>query len=178
MPTEGGFYDKLAAEMKTLTILRHAKSSWKNEGQPDYDRPLSRRGEENAPMMAARITEAGIRPSLIMSSPAARAWATAKLVARAISYPIEFLQREDRLYLAALDKLLDVMAEQDAAFNSIVLIGHNPGLTEFANYLLPGVTDSIPTCGIVSFAIETGDWDLRQRNPAELLLYDFPKRAL
>lgn len=163
--------------IKTLTILRHAKSSWK-EGLPDYERPLSRRGEENAPMMAARITDAGIRPSLIMSSPALRAWTTAKLVARAISYPTEFLHRDDRLYLADLDKLLDVMLEQDAGFNSIVLIGHNPGLTELANYLLPGVTDNIPTCGLVSLAIETDDWNLREAKNVELLLYDYPKRPL
>jgi phosphohistidine phosphatase len=161
--------------MKTLTILRHGKSSWKDESQSDYDRPLSRRGEQNVPMMAERITAAGIRPSLIMSSPARRAWATAKLVARTISYPIEFLQREDRLYMASLDQLLDVMAEQDPGFNSIVVVGHNPGLTEFANYLLPGVTDTLPTCGIASLSLETEDWDVRQKKPVELVLYDFPK---
>lgn len=160
--------------MKTLTILRHGKSSRNDTGLSDYERPLSPRGDADAPMMAERITDAGIRPSLIMSSPAARAWATAKLVARAISYPIEFLQREDRLYLASLDKLLDVMAEQDPAFNSVVVVGHNPGLTELANHLLPGVTDSIPTCGIVSLNIETDSWDLRQKNPVELGLCDSP----
>ena len=127
--------------------------------------------------MAERITDAGIRPSLIMSSPAARAWTTAKLFARALSYPVEFLQREDRLYLASLDKLLDVVSEQDAAFNSIVVVGHNPGLTELANHLLPGVTESIPTCGIVSLNIETDSWDLLHRNPIELGLCDSPERS-
>jgi phosphohistidine phosphatase len=164
--------------MKTLTILRHGKSSWRQEGQPDFERPLSRRGEENTPMMAARLTEAGIRPSLIMSSPAVRAWTTAKLFARAISYPLEFLHREDRLYLAGLDRLLEVIAEQDAGFNSIVVVGHNPGLTELANYLKPGVTDNLPTCGLLSLAIETDDWDLRQPKPLDVLLYDYPKRPL
>lgn len=163
--------------MKTLTILRHGKSARNDVGLSDYERPLSPRGEADAPMMAERITDAGIRPSLIMSSPAARAWATAKLVAKAISYPVEFLHREDRLYLASLDKLLDLMSEQDAAFNSIVMVGHNPGLTESANHLLPGVTDSIPTCGIVSLNIETDTWDLRQRNPVELGLCDSPNSA-
>src|SRR5690606_6339952 len=119
-----------------------------------------------------------IRPSLIMSSPAVRAWATAKLVARAISYPLEFLHREERLYLAGLDQLLEVLAEQDAGFNSIVIVGHNPGLTELASYLLPGVTDDIPTCGLVSLAIDTDDWNLREKKPVELLLYDYPKRPL
>jgi phosphohistidine phosphatase len=160
--------------MKTLTILRHGKSTRNDVGLSDYERPLSPRGEADAPVMAERLTDAGIRPSLIMSSPAARAWTTARLFAKAISYPVEFLQREDRLYLASLDKLLDVMAEQDAAFNSIVLVGHNPGLTELANHLLPGATDSIPTCGIVSLNIETDTWDLRQKNPVELGFCDSP----
>ncbi len=161
--------------MKTLTILRHGKAARNDVATSDYERPLSPRGEADVPVMAERITDAGIRPSLIMSSPAARAWTTAKLVARALSYPVEFLQREDRLYLASLDKLLDVVAEQDAAFNSIVVVGHNPGLTELANHLLPGVTDSIPTCGIVSLNIETDSWDLRHRNPIELGLCDSPE---
>jgi phosphohistidine phosphatase len=161
--------------MKTLTILRHAKSSWSDAGLPDRERPLNPRGEKDAPVMAARINDAGIRPSLIMSSPAVRAWATAKIAARAISYPIEFLHREDDLYLANLDRLLDLFARQDNAFNSIMVVGHNPGLTEFANYLLPDVTDNIPTCGLVALNVETDNWDLRQRKDAELILYDYPK---
>ncbi len=164
--------------MKTLTILRHGKATQNDVGRSDYERPLAPRGEADAPVMADRLTEAGIRPSLIVSSPAARAWGTAKLVARAISYPVEFLQREDRLYLASVDKLLDVIAEQDPAFNSIVVVGHNPGLTDLANHLLPGVTDSIPTCGIVSLNIETDTWDLWQRSPVELGLCDSPNSTL
>ncbi|MGH8195764.1 MAG: SixA phosphatase family protein [Woeseiaceae bacterium] len=162
--------------MKTLTILRHAKSSWDDEGTPDFERPLSRRGEQNAPVMAARLTDAGIRPSLILSSPAVRAWTTAKIVAKEISYPLEFLQRENSLYLAGVERLLNLLAAQDAGFNSVVIVGHNPGLTDFANYLLPDVTDNLPTCGMVSLHIDTDDWDLRQGKTAELLLYDYPKK--
>lgn len=161
--------------MKTLTILRHAKSSWDNRGLPDQQRPLSRRGEKDAPTMARRINDAGIRPSLIMSSSAVRAWCTAKIVARAINYPVEFLHREDDLYLADVERLLDLMSRQDNAFNSVMLVGHNPGLTEFANYLLPDVTDNIPTCGLVALNIDADNWNLRERNAAELVLYDYPK---
>jgi len=161
--------------MKTLTILRHAKSSWSDTALPDHERPLNRRGEKDAPVMAARINDAGIRPSLIMSSPAVRAWSTAKIVARLINYPVEFLHREEELYLADLDRLLDLFARQDNAFNSVMVVGHNPGLTELANYLLPEVTDNIPTCGLVALNIDTDNWDLRQRKQAELVLYDYPK---
>jgi phosphohistidine phosphatase len=163
--------------MKTLTILRHGKSSWSDNGLSDHERPLSRRGERDTPRMGARINEAGIRPSLIMSSPAVRAWTTAKIVAKAISYPVEFLHRENDLYLAGVDRLLSLLSQQDNAFNSIMIVGHNPGLTEFANYLLPEVTDNIPTCGIIALNIETKDWELRERKKAHLLLHDYPKKV-
>ena len=136
--------------MKTLTIFRHAKSSWDDNDLADRDRPLNHRGERDAPVMGERLKESGIRPSLILASPAARAWETAKLVAREISYPLEFLQREPGLYLAGVNKLFDIVAAQDEGFNNIVIVGHNPGLTDLANALLPGVTTNIPTAGFVS----------------------------
>ena len=92
--------------MKILTLIRHAKSSWKDSNLSDRQRPLNKRGERDAPVMGKRIAEHGIRPSLIICSPAARARSTAKIIAREISYPIEFLQREDGLYLASLDDFL------------------------------------------------------------------------
>lgn len=162
--------------MKTLTLLRHAKSSWDNSGLADHDRPLNGRGQRDAPEMARRIHEAAIRPSLIVSSPATRTWETAKALATEISYPIEFLQRDNQLYLASLDTLLDFIGQQDPGFNNVVVVGHNPGMTEFANYLCPGLTDNMPTCGVVSVTIDTDDWDLRKNNTVTLDLYDYPKR--
>jgi len=108
--------------MKTLTILRHAKSSWKDSSLSDRDRPLNKRGKRDAPIMALRIHQSGIRPSLILSSPAVRAWKTAKIVAQEISYPNEFLQRDERLYHAGVRRIIDVLSEQDVAFNSILRI--------------------------------------------------------
>lgn len=162
--------------MKTLTILRHAKSSWKDPNLSDHDRPLNKRGECDAPAMASRIKDAGIRPSLILSSTAERAWTTAKTVAMEISYPKEFLQREADLYLAAVPTLLKVIASQDNGFNSIMLVGHNPGLTELANHFVPGVTSNIPTCGLISVNIESDDWDLQEPDGVELIVFDYPKK--
>lgn len=163
--------------MKTLTLLRHAKSSWKDHDLPDHKRPLNRRGERDAPVMATRISEAGIRPSLMMSSPAVRAWNTARIVAREISYPLEFLQREEELYMAGVEDFLQLLRRQDNKFNSIMLVGHNPGLTDFANYLMPGLTDNIPTSGVVSMTVDTDDWNLAEGTGMELLVFDFPKKS-
>lgn len=162
--------------MKTLTLVRHAKSSWKDSSLADRDRPLNKRGERDAPVMARRIAAAGIRPSLIMSSPAVRAWRTATTVAREIGYPIEFLQRESGLYLASLREIQEVLAAQDEKFNSLMLIGHNPGLTTFANFLVPGLTDNLPTAGVVCVNINQDDWNLDDQPLADLVLFDYPKK--
>jgi len=163
--------------MKTLTLLRHAKSSWKDASLQDCERPLNRRGQRDAPIMAERIKQTEIRPSLILSSPAERAWTTAKIVAREIGYPAEFLQQEDRLYHASVRSLVKLIAEQDTGFNSIMIVGHNPGLTDFANYLLPNLTDNIPTCGFVSFTIDLKDWNLDRDIETESVIYEYPKRV-
>ena len=163
--------------MKTLTLVRHAKSSWKDNKLSDRERPLNKRGERDAPVMGKRITDAGIRPSLIVCSPAVRAWTTAKAIANAIDYPLEFLQRENKLYLASLDDLLDVLVAQESGFNSLMLIGHNPGLTTFANYLSPGLTNNVPTTGVVSVSFDRDDWNLYELPETELLVFDYPKKT-
>ena len=161
--------------MKTLTLVRHAKSSWKDTSLADRDRPLNKRGKRDAPEMGRRLTAAGVRPSLIVSSPAVRAWTTAKIIANEIGYPREFLQRDSALYLASVNGILDVIVSQDAGFNNLMLVGHNPGFTDFANYLVPGLTNNMPTAGVVSVELDTDDWSLYDKPDVELLLHDFPK---
>jgi phosphohistidine phosphatase len=161
--------------MKTLTVVRHAKSSWKDAGLADRDRPLNARGEHDAPMMGARLAASEIRPSLIISSPAVRAWTTARIIAAEIGYPREFLQRDDRLYLAGVRDIMGVLAEQDPGFNSVVIVGHNPGLTEFVNRLVPGLTSNLPTCGMVAVSLDSDDWDLSFMPACQLIFYDYPK---
>ena len=164
--------------MKTLTLVRHAKSSWSDTRLSDGDRPLNKRGKRDAPVMGKRMVEHDIRPSLIISSPAKRAWSTAKLVAAEISYPIEFLQREDSLYHASIDEILGVIVAQDNRFNNMMIVGHNPGMTDFANFLSPGLTNNLPTAGVVSLQIDQDDWNLYQQPKTELLVYDYPKKGL
>lgn len=161
--------------MKILTLVRHAKSSWKDTSLTDRDRPLNKRGKRDAPEMGRRIAAAGIRPSLIVSSPATRAWTTAKVIANEIGYPREFLQRDNALYLASVNGILDVIASQDVGFNSLMLVGHNPGFTDLANYLVPGLTNNVPTAGVISIELDTDEWTLYDKPDTELLLYDFPK---
>ena len=162
--------------MKTLTLVRHAKSSWDDSSLSDRDRGLNARGKRDAPVMGERIAAAGVRPSMIITSPAVRAWTTAKIIAQEIGYPIEFLQRENDLYLASLDTLLDVVVAQENEFNNLMIVGHNPGLTDFANFLSPGLTSNLPTAGVVSVSLNVEDWKLYERPATELLIFDYPKK--
>mgnify|MGYP001814342175 FL=1 len=162
--------------MKTLTIMRHAKSSWKDTSLRDHERPLNKRGHRDAPEMGRRLMKHGVRPSLIVSSPAVRAWSTAKAVAKEIGYPYEFLEKDPDLYHASVERILDVIVSQDERCNNLMLFGHNPGFTDFANFLVPGLTNNLPTAGIVSVAIHQDDWNLFEQPPAELLVHDWPKK--
>lgn len=161
--------------MKTLTIVRHAKSSWRNTGLSDEERPLNERGHRDAADMGKRIVDAGIRPSLIICSPAVRTSTTARIIATELGYPLEFLQREKGLYHSSVNGILDVIVAQDNEFNNLMVFGHNPAFTDFANFLSPRVTRNLPTTGVVSVTIDQDDWNLHERPKTKLMYYDFPK---
>ena len=161
--------------MKRLTLLRHAKSSWQQPGLTDKERPLNQRGLRDAPVMARRLAELSVRPSLIITSPAVRARETAKLIARAIGYPIEFLQTEQSLYLADPDTILEIIELQDDTFSDLVVVGHNPGMTEVANQLSGQTIDNIPTCGLVTIEADTDQWQTIGTVKRTFIGFDYPK---
>jgi len=132
--------------VKRLTLLRHASARPQDATTGDRERGLDSTGEQDARWMGRRLRSAGIRPSLILTSPALRALQTARIVARELAYPLEFLQREPALYLASPADLLQVIACQDDTFNDMLVCGHNPGITQLANQLTAAAIDSIPTC--------------------------------
>lgn len=162
--------------MKYFTLLRHAKSSWDDPGLADHDRPLNQRGKRDAPRMGARLLQRKERPSLILTSTAARARATARLVADALGYPREFLQSDKRLYHADPRGILAVVAEQDDNFAHIVVVGHNPGFTDLANQLIPDWRiDNVPTAGVVAIELPIDHWADTPTAHGRLRFYDFPK---
>src|ERR1700742_1748644 len=114
--------------MKTLFLLRHAKSSWDNPGLADFDRPLNDRGFAAAPLMGRVLSIKGYRPALIISSPAERAKTTAILVKAAAGFdcPLEY---DDRVYEASPQKLQKVISKVSDEKESVMVAGHNPGVT-------------------------------------------------
>jgi phosphohistidine phosphatase len=162
--------------MRRITLLRHAKSDWGNPSQKDFDRPLNQRGESNGKLIGTRLKNSGVRPSLIISSDAVRAITTARLIAQNIGYPIEFIQPDNQLYLASPAGILEVLEREGENYNDVMIIGHNPGLTELANQLCNSHIDNIPTCGVIAVDIEIDSWADIARTKGTLNYFDYPKK--
>lgn len=160
---------------KRITLLRHAKSSWKDASVADRDRPLNQRGSKSAPDMGKRLADRGVRPSLLLTSPAKRARETARLIARELNYPLEFIQSESELYLATPETILQVVARQDDGFNDVMLFGHNPGITELANQLGDRNIDNVPTCGVVGIELDVQEWAEIVAADGKTVFFDYPK---
>ena len=159
-----------------LTLFRHAKSSWSNPGLADHDRPLSKRGKRDAPMMGERLAVRGARPSAILSSTARRALTTARCVAEALDYPLDEIQASRRLYFAGTHQILRFIMEQPAEWPEIIVVGHNPGFTDLANLLLPELRlANLVTAGFVAMDFPTDDWSEIARVSGTLLYRDYPK---
>ena len=161
--------------MKDLIIVRHAKSSWKDSGLDDRERPLNRRGERDAPEMGARLARRGERPDLVVSSPAVRALTTARIIAGKLDYARKDIVVVSRLYGADVDELLDVIRSADESAATLMLFGHNPGLTELANHLGPRPIPNLPTCGVLHLRFEADTWPVVGYARGDEILFDFPK---
>ena len=165
------------AAVKRLTLMRHAKSSWDDPDLRDFDRPLNRRGERDAPRMGARLAERGWRPGLLVSSPARRARATARRIAREIGYPEAEIAFEADLYDATPRAILAVIQALPAEFEHVALVGHNPGLTDLHNRLADAHIDNIPTAGVVELELAVEAWTQVDAGSARLIDFDFPKKG-
>jgi phosphohistidine phosphatase len=160
--------------VRRLILLRHAKSSWSAPELADHDRPLSKRGERDAPLMAKRLERLDERPAMILTSDAQRALRTAKIVAKHLG--VESLRVEPQLYLATPERLLAVVGQQDDSLPSLLVVAHNPGLTELANQLLPKLDlDNLPTSGVVAIDFEARAWARVAHERGTLAYYDYPK---
>jgi phosphohistidine phosphatase len=164
--------------MKTLYLIRHAKSSWDDLDLADFERPLNERGEKDAPRMGKRLKEKNVSPDLMLSSPAKRALETCKVFAKTLGYAERKVKTDRRLYHADEDQLLNVIREIEDLNDKdevVMIFGHNPGLTEFANSLLDETLDNIPTCGVVSLKIRVKSWKEIKFGSGEMKFFDFPK---
>lgn len=161
--------------MKMLYVIRHAKSSWSDPLQDDFDRPLNERGKANAPEMAGRIKAKGVRPDLMISSTAKRAQETAQIFADVLAYAQADIQLQDQLYEAATETVMKCVRQISPEAESAFIFGHNPTLTYFVNELAGVWIDNIPTCGMVAISLD--GWDKAGEGTGKLVWFDFPKNT-
>jgi len=163
--------------MKTIILVRHAKSSWKNPRLDDFERPLNKRGKRDAPLMGEKLKERRILPDLILSSPAKRARKTADLIAKAVGYPRKKVQLADKMYHCGASVLLDLVKKLDDKIATVMLFGHNPEFMDFAGMLLkPGPLHNLPTTGIYCIRFPVNSWKKVQKGKGESVFFDYPKR--
>lgn len=164
--------------IKTLCLIRHAKSSWKFPALKDFDRPLNKRGRRDAPFMGALLVKKKIVPDQIISSPANRAITTAGMIAKELSYPNNKIIEKRDLYEATTDDLLKAAQGVEENVKSLFLVGHNPGITYFAEKLSDKEIDNIPTCGIFAIGFEVESWGQVDYGKGIFRFFEYPKKYL
>ena len=162
--------------MKTLLIIRHAKSSWDIGSLNDFERPLNERGKKDAPAMAQRLLDKKITIDAFISSPAKRAKKTAELFSAVYNKDEKDIIFISALYHANVNTFYETVENIDDKFNNVALFSHNPGITEFVNGLVDSVkTDNMPTSAVFAVTIDTSKWSDFKRASKKLLFFEYPK---
>lgn len=161
--------------MKKLVLIRHAKSSWKDDRMKDFDRPLNDRGKTDAPLMGKVLAKQGAQCDLYLSSPAKRAITTARAISEELGLSRDQLRTINDLYLADADTIMEVIANEGGNADTIFVTGHNPGFTELANRLSEARIDNLPTCGIFAVELDMAQWPEITGKQGRFLFFDYPK---
>lgn len=164
--------------MKTILLIRHAKS---DQGFPgnDFERPLNERGKRDAPDMAGRLKDRKIRIDKFVSSPAVRAFTTARIFSKAYDYKENDILQVSALYHAPSPVFYDVIAQLSDQWDHVAIFSHNPGITNFVNSCTDEVqVDNMPTCGIFAVEADCEQWSGFEQAGKRFLFFDYPKKPL
>jgi phosphohistidine phosphatase len=148
-----------AIDMKTLYIVRHAKSSWDTPGLPDAERPLMEKGKKRSKKVIDYLLKHKVSIDLILCSHAVRSFETAKIFAHALKVPAERILIHQHIYHSDADGLFNEFYDLDNEIQSAMIVGHNPSITTFANYFLKKKTDWLSTSSVVCIEIKTDKWE-------------------
>jgi phosphohistidine phosphatase len=161
--------------MKTLLLVRHAKASRDDPSLDDRDRPLTERGPLDAPTMGKRLAKRGVKLDVLLASPAARARATAELIADELGYKRSRVAFDERIYDAEPESLLEIACGLDDALSTVMLVGHNPGFSEMAQIFTDEIGD-LPTCGIAELRFSVAHWAALDAGTLASFTLDYPKK--
>ena len=161
--------------MKRLYLLRHAKSSWDHPGITDFERRLNSRGERDAPRMGRFLKARFAGIDRVFSSPARRARDTIAAVAAAAGYSDSGILFDDRLYVADTDSVLAIIRAFDNVWSDVMIVGHNPTITELGEGLTGETIGNVPTCGVMQIHLGATDWSAAGADSGVLECFMTPK---
>ena len=162
--------------MRILTLVRHAKSSRDYPELSDFERPLNNRGRKEAPLIAARLRKADVKPDLLISSPATRAITTARIFAEELNLHLDEIVLNPHIYEASAWTLLHIVRSLPPEPEDVMLFGHNPGISNFAHDLCKDCPfDEMDTASSVRIELPARGWSLVQPGSGKVLRYDTPK---
>lgn len=144
--------------MKTIYIIRHAKSSWKDINISDMDRPLKKRGRSDSKEIATKLLEEGVKPDVIYTSPALRAYDTAKVFTKYMKLSENDIQVMDKLYLPDFGTLLKTVLYLNNDLNCVFIFGHEPSLSTFVNYFIEKPLEKLVTSSVTKMEFDTDTW--------------------
>lgn len=159
--------------MKKLYLIRHAKSSWEDITLDDFERPLNKRGEKDAPFMGKFLYKKNITADIIISSPSKRTKQTVEFINHELQFTLEIIYDEN-IYETTLDGLENVIQNIDNKYESVYLFGHNPSLNSFVKKYI-NINENIPTCGVVGIEFDCSNWNTISPKNAKKLFFEYPK---
>lgn len=162
--------------MKTLLLMRHAKSSWADESLPDILRPLNDRGRRDVPKIGNRLAERKLLADMIVTSPAERAHHTASMIAPYLNLPASRVVTAEELYHADPDVYLSIAQLCDDNVECLMLVGHNPGITQFANELTDTPIDHMPTAAVFACRFGVKHWHELTPGAGDYIAFEYPKK--
>ncbi len=162
--------------MKTIYLVRHAKSDWGSAHTSDFNRTLNERGMKAAPFMASLLKAQQVLPDLVISSPAIRAITTAEIFCDILGFPKEHIEKRMEIYEGGAGRLLTIVQHITDISTTAMIFGHNPTMTAFSNLLAGSGIDNLTTCGVVRIDLDIKAWSEADSETGKLAWYDFPKK--
>lgn len=170
-----GFGSDIETTEKTLYLVRHAKSSDADPTLADFDRPLNDRGFGDAPKMGKRLKKLNVLVDVIVASPSKRTTQTVELISKEIDYAFDKIQWDSTIYRCSSNALLQAINNLDNSIQSAMFVGHNPSITQLANFLQKDTTfEEVPTCGVVAIHFLTNNWKSIGSKNAEFMFFERP----
>ncbi|MCE5249643.1 histidine phosphatase family protein [bacterium] len=161
--------------MKTIYLVRHGKAESRDIPKEDFKRKLIKQGKKDMLQVVDRMKKQDIHPDLILTSPAPRATATARICAKHLKYKAKSIKSRKTLYEQGENALLDCVHGINEKYNSVMIVGHDPSMTAFVRYLVPDFNESLPTSGVAGIEFNTESWQEVSEGAGVLKLLDHPQ---